>query len=258
MPDIVYIAERPSAVSQSGEAMLVRLVRLAILAAVLAAPASARADDLAEFNAAVERAAAHNRVAIGYLRTGNVDLGAVELDRLRQAWEQVGAVKRPRVFDTKLYVMTMTDIAMRLVTADMLLNSGRPEPARQSLIAVRDDLYRLRQSAHVPVLADCIRDAGTAMDALMVYNEGDLDFAKPGVSADLAAKAEAYGRTLARCDDMADAKVRQEPEFRRLIDGAKTSLALIPKAIATRDAGLVHRVLIELRSFDNLLAFRFG
>ncbi len=50
----------------------------------------------------------------------------------------------------------------------------------------------------------------------------------------------------------------KSPEFRRLVDGAKTSLSLIPKAIATQDTDLLHRVLIELRSFDNLLAFRFG
>ena len=50
----------------------------------------------------------------------------------------------------------------------------------------------------------------------------------------------------------------RRPEFRRLVDGAKASLTLIPKAIATRDSDLLHRVLIELRSFDNLLAFRYG
>jgi len=236
--------------------MLVRLVSLAFLVFALAA-APARADDLADFNAAIEQAAAHNRVAIGYLRTGNVDLASVELDRLRQAFEQVTARKRPAVFDSKLYVKTMTDIAMRLVTADMLLNMGKPDNARTSLIAVRDDLYDLRKSAHVEVLADCVRDAGDAMDALMVYNDRDLDFAKPGVGVDLAAKAEAYGKTLARCDGMADPDVRREGEFRRLIDGAKASLAQMPKAIETHDANLVHRLLIELRSFDNLLAFRF-
>ena len=63
---------------------------------------------------------------------------------------------------------------------------------------------------------------------------------------------------LDRCDGMAGDAVRQAPEFRRLVDGAKAGLALIPKAIATRDSDLLHRVLIELRSFDNLLAFRFG
>ena len=44
------------------------------------------ADDLADFNAAVEKAESHNRVAIGYLRTGNVDLAWIEIDRLRDAW----------------------------------------------------------------------------------------------------------------------------------------------------------------------------
>ncbi|MGN6571000.1 MAG: hypothetical protein ACTHLO_06270 [Pseudolabrys sp.] len=244
--------------------MLVRSVRPAILGAALAglaalaAPTAARADDLADFNAAVEQAAAHNRVAIGYLRTGNVDLAGLEIDRLRQAFQQVTSRKRPEVFDRALYVKAMTDISMRLITADMLLGSGRTDNARASLTAVRDDLYELRKSAHVEVLADCVRDAGTAMDALMAYDARDVEFDKADQTSDLAAKAGAYAKTLARCDGMADATTRAAPEFRRLIDGAQASLALIGKAIETHDKSLVHRVLIELRSFDNLLAFRFG
>ena len=52
--------------------------------------------------------------------------------------------------------------------------------------------------------------------------------------------------------------VRRDPEFRRLIDGALASTAQIPKAVETQDSDLLVRLLIELRSFDNLLAFRFG
>ena len=54
--------------------MPVSFARIAVLGlavlglALLAGPASA--GDLADFNAAVEKAAGHNRVAIGYLRTG--------------------------------------------------------------------------------------------------------------------------------------------------------------------------------------------
>ena len=158
--------------------MLVRSVRLAILAAALLAPAAARADELADFNAAVEQAATHNRAAIGYLRTGNVDLAGLEIDRLRQAWQSVTSRGKPGVFDRPLYVKAMTDIAMRLVTADMLLNMGKPDNARASLVGVRDDLYELRKSAGVPVLADCVRDAGAAMDALMAYDTRDVDFTR--------------------------------------------------------------------------------
>lgn len=236
--------------------MLASAARFLVLIFLLAVPA--RADDLSDFNAAVETASAHNRVAIGYLRTGNTDLAALEVDRLREAWGRVSARKRPEVFkDSTLYVTAMTDIATRLISADMMLNMGKPDIARQSLIGVRDNLYTLRKSAGVVVLADCVYDANAEMDALMVYDDRALDLGKAETAADLAAKAKHYDATLARCDGIAGA-AKNEPEFRRLIDGARASLALIPKAIETRDANLVHRVLIELRSFDNLLAFRFG
>ena len=133
-----------------------------------------------------------------------------------------------------------------------------PTPRAQSLDAIRDDLYDLRKAAGIVVLADCVRDANAAMDALMVYNDRALDWTKSETRFGIASKAAIYSYVLDRCDGMADAAVRKAPEFRRLIDGAKASLALIPKAIATRDSDLLHRVLIELRSFDNLLAFRFG
>jgi hypothetical protein len=57
---------------------------------------------------------------------------------------------------------------------------------------------------------------------------------------------------------MAAPAIRNHADFRRLIDGALASLGQIPKAAETRDADLLHRLLIELRSFDHLLAFRYG
>jgi len=240
-----------------------RLIRVLSLALAIAAPSvAARAGDLANFNAAVETAAGHNRVAIGYLRTGNVDLASVEVDRLRSAWAKVAerfSSKRPDAFDgNPHYVVAFTDIATRLIAADMMLNSGRGEVAQEALIAVRDDLYNLRKSAGIVVLADCVRDANQAMDALVVYNDRALDWSKPETRFDIAAKASIYGYAVARCDGMASEAVRKDADFRRLVDGVKASLAFMPRAIAERDTGLLHRVLIELRAFDNLLAFRFG
>jgi hypothetical protein len=237
------------------------IARIACLTLVLAA-SPALADDLAYFNAAVEAAEAHNRVAIGYLRTGNVDLASLEIDRFRAAWGKLGERfngKRPEMFDgNNYYVVAMTDIATRLITADLMLNTNHIDVTRQALLAIRNDLYNLRKSAGIVVLADCIYDANNAMDALMGYNDRDLDWSNAETRTGIAGNASSYGSVLDRCDAMADPSLRQTPEFRRLIDGAKASLALIPKAIATRDTDLLHRVLIELRSFDNLLAFRFG
>ncbi len=243
--------------------MLVCFARSAILVlAMLAGLGGAFAGELADFNAAVESASAHNRVAIGYLRTGNTDLASLEIDRLRAAWGQLTARfagKRPDAFDgNPLYGTMFTGISARLVAADLMLKSGRPEAASQSLNGIRGDLYELRKGSGIVVLADCLRDANTIMDALMVYNDRALDWTKSETRFGIANKASIYGATLARCDAIASETVRKALEFRRLIDGAKAGLALIPKAIATRDADLLHRVLIELRSFDYLLAFRFG
>jgi hypothetical protein len=236
--------------------------RGAILSLTLWTSGMALAGDLADFNAGMETVAGHNRVAIGYLRTGNDDLASLELERLRDAWGKLTARfagKRPDAFDgNALYGTLLTTTPARLIAADMMLKSGKADIAAQSLVALRGDFYAMRKASGIVVLADCVRDANEAMDALMVYNDRALDFAKPETRFDIAAKSAIYGHVLKRCDGIATEAVRNAPEFRRLVDGAQASLALIPKAIATRDADLLHRVLIELRSFDNLLAFRFG
>jgi len=243
--------------------MLVCFARTAILAVtLLTGIGGAVADDLADFNAAVESTAAHNRVAMGYLRTGNADLASLEIDRLRATWSILTerfAGKRPAAFDgNPLYSKLWTVGSARLVAADLMLNSGRPEQAVQSLAGLRGDLYELRKASHVVVLADCVRDANAIMDALMVYNDRTLEWTKPETGAGIATTASSYGSTLARCDGIAGEPVHASAEFRRLVDGTKASLTLIPGAIAARNGDLMHRILIELRSFDNLLAFRFG
>ena len=241
--------------------MLYRIARAACLAVALLSGA-AKADDLADFNAAVEAAAAHNRVAIGYLRTGNVDLASLEIDRLRAAWSKLTqrfSGRRPAAFNGNvLYAKTLVGISARLVGADLLLKSGHLDGARQSLEAVRGDLYALRQSAHVAVLADCIRDSNKAAAAFMAYDRPDLDWNKPGTGPAVAEKAATYAKILTRCDAMASEAIRKSPAFRRLVDEAQTELAKVPDAVANHDTGKLHRINGSLRAIDNLLAFRFG
>ncbi|MGA9051067.1 MAG: hypothetical protein WB422_06695, partial [Pseudolabrys sp.] len=99
--------------------MLPWVVRIACLIGALLAGSLVRADDLTDFNAAVETVSAHNRVAIGYLRTGNVDLASLEMDRLRDAWARFTerfSGNRPGVFaDNTLYGKLFTSVSARLV-----------------------------------------------------------------------------------------------------------------------------------------------
>jgi hypothetical protein len=211
-----------------------------------------RADDLSDFNAAVEMAMSHHRVALGYLRTGNIDLATLELDGMRQAWGKVSTLPRPAAFrDRERYTATMLEIAAGLVGTNLVLTLGRPDVARESLEKIRTSLSALRRENGITVLADCVLDANAAMDALFAHDKA-LDWNKINASAD------AYRTTLRRCDAMAVPDIKSSGQFRRLIDGAFASLAQIPKAVETRDGELLHRLLIELRSFDNLLAFRYG
>ena len=89
------------------------------------------------------------------------------------------------------------------------------------------------------------------MDALFAHDE------TPDWES-MSAGAESYRATLQRCDGMAPSGIGNHPEFRRLIDGALASLVQVPRAVDARDHDLLHRLLIELRSFDHLLAFRYG
>jgi hypothetical protein len=58
-----------------------------LVAAIVGGLAESRAAaNLADFNAAVEAISTHNRIAVGYLRTENVDLASLEIDRMRNAW----------------------------------------------------------------------------------------------------------------------------------------------------------------------------
>lgn len=242
--------------------MPINFARAAILVLALGlTTVTAYGDELDDFNAAVERAASHNRVADGYLRTGNTDLASLEIDRLREAWaaltERFGG-HRPEAFkDGNLYTTTLLKISTSLVAADMMLNSGRADSARASLEGIRTDLYNLRRSAGIVVLADCVRDANAIADRLMVYHRA-IDWDNAEQRKALSDGASDYVKAMDRCDSIAGPDVRSSPEFRRLVDGARSGLGFIPKAIETRDTNLLQRVLSELRSFDNLLAFRFG
>lgn len=228
---------------------LKRLLGLAALVlAILAAPA--RASDLDNFNRAVEGAMSRHRVALGYLRTGNVDLAVLELEAMRDAWARASALPRPAIYrDNPLFTQTMLDVNVRVVGIFLVLDMGRIDVARASLTTIRHSLAAMRRASKAEVLADCILDSNIAMDAL---------YATDGKPTDAAAPAERYTQILKRCDSMAPPGIRNHADFRRLIDGALASVAQVSKAVETRDADLLHRLLIEMRSIDNLLAFRYG
>ncbi len=248
---------------------MLRLVAAACIGALLATGIGVAgpieygpADELTDFNAAVEAAAAHNRVALGYLRTDNIDLASLELERMHTAWMklvQLYGQNPPTAFRTNPhYAATLHDVRFYTTTAIAMLSSGQFGAAREALQTNRRLLHELRQASGIEVLADCVLETNAAMARFFAFDAAPPDLAKPEVAADVANKATLLGTAAKRCDGVAPPEVRASPEFRRLLDGIAASLAYVPTAISNRDADMLHRVIGELRAFDQLLTFRYG
>jgi hypothetical protein len=241
---------------------LIRRCRPALLlAAALGffalAPTPGRASDLATFNAAIETFAAHNRVADGYLRTNMAELAALQIDRMKTAWaditERFAADPPPELKANPRFAPTFMDIRTDIEAADRQMDTDVPA-TRKALQDIREQLSALRHASGISVLADCVLDANKAYATFFAFDKAPPDWSKP----DLANAANALSDIMKRCDALADPDTRDNPEFRRLIDGTYNGLTFVPKAIETKDRDLLHRVVDELRAFDNLLTFRYG
>lgn len=233
---------------------------LMFLSAMTIRPACASTLD--EFNVAVEAAMADGRVASSYLRTGNLDLAGVEIDGMRKKWAAVvdKFIKdRPDVFkDENQFKVTMTNVSAAIVGASVMLSSNRPAQARASIEKARANLSTLRRGAGIDILPDCVLDANRVMTKLLVYDKPDVDVNDIAVRKDIQKQADAYATLIRKCDGLASSKIHDDPQFRRLVDGASASLKNIKHALDEHDAGLLHRVFDELRAIDNLLAFSVG
>src|SRR5262245_60563109 len=193
------------------------ICRLAVaLAGIALVLGPASADDLADFNAAVEKAARHNRVALGYLRTDSVDLAVLELERMQAAWgDMVGrfGTNPPAAFrDNPLFSEVLVDVPARVVGTMLQLDMGRPDAARASLQSIRVRLSELRRKSGVAVLADCILDANSAMAAFFKFDETPPDWGKAASVNDFKASATVLVMVTHRCDRMADPAIRKDPE----------------------------------------------
>lgn len=220
------------------------------------------AGSTSDFLSDIDSAFAHYRESVIYLRTGNVDLGAIELDEMAEKWrglQEKYAKTRPDAFDDNaMFDATLADTGKTIDSALAAIDSGDAASARQQLLPLRAKLSSLRAASNIYTLPDCLLQAATRMRDLFAYRgKPPAKDDWPG-RADVISKAAIYADTLKRCDAMASKEVRENPEFRRLFDGAIQSAERVSEAIGTGDDGLLYRLLIEMISFDRLMFYRFG
>lgn len=231
---------------------------MALLAAmsILGGSAAVARDLPPDLRSLIENFQSLRRVAAGYLRTQNGDLGAVEIERLRDRLIADRDKLAPSGDMTLMIAVARTEslVAVALKAVD----DGDIDRARAMLDEAAKPLAIWRRDNGIRLFSDCIAEIATAYDRLDGDRAGTPNLDDTATGRRIAAAAQGIVAALDRCEEEASDNLRREAEFRRLFDGMRASLAQIPAAITLRDEGLLHRLLIEQRSFEELLLFRFG
>ncbi len=220
----------------------------------------AEAGSSGDFDSAIRPVMAGLRTAASYVRTGNIALAQIEIADARAGWTRLldtSTGSRSPYQQASLGAF-LDDGTNRLATADRALENGDDVRARNELQALRQSFYDLRRASGLYDLGDCVFELAPVMEALRIAATRFNDEKAPGQADATLAAAKKLGEHLKRCNDLASSDVVTQPEFRRLIDGAIASAGEIGRAAIAGDRPLVHRYLIELQSFAQLLDFRFG
>jgi hypothetical protein len=232
------------------------LAWLASTALVLGAEAGKPAD----FVSAMGPIMANLRSAASYARTGNIALAQMETDEAVATWKRLepnasGALPAYAPAAVSDFLDRGRE---RLTAATRALDSGDTIAAGRELLALRQSYHELRRRAGLYDLGDCVFEIAPAMEKLRVAASRYGDQPASANAEDTVAAASAFRDRLQRCNEWAGPEIAEKSEFRRLIDGAIASSGEIAHAAMAGDGPLVHRYLIELQSYAQLLDFRFG
>lgn len=214
-----------------------------------------------DFASVIQSVMANLRSAASYARTGNIALAQIETDDAIAAWKELrdSATATPLPpYPPAALVDFLKQGRERLDAASGELASGDNAAAGRELLALRKSFHDLRRSSGLYDLSDCVFEIAPAMEKLHAAATRLSAQPAPADAADIVAAASAFRDRLQRCNDWASADISRQPEFRRLIDGAVASAGEIGHAAMAGDGPLVHRYLIELQSYAQLLDFRFG
>lgn len=225
------------------------------------APAlGAEAGKAADFASTMAPIMANLRTAASYARTGNVALAQIETDEAVARWKRFApSTSGPLPAYTPAELAGFLDRGYdQLTTITGALDRGDNVAAGRELLALRQSFHALRRHVGLYDLGDCIFGIAPAMEALRVAATKYDDRPAPANAEETVAAARTFRDRLVRCNQWANSEIAAQGEFRRLIDGAIASSQEIAHAAMAGDASLVHRYLVELQSFAQLLDFRYG
>ncbi len=223
---------------------------------------AAGAGELRAFNTVFADAWSHYRAAVFYGRSGNVAVAALELDEFVNQWSALTArfgKAPPDAFaDDGSWQATLESISTAARQALARFDAGDAEAAGKILQPIREIAGDLRRRNGVTVYADDVDELGAAMDVLARYRREVTDLADAEARDMVSRQAAVVAYLFEKCDARAPAAIRDDPEFRRLITGARDSMAKLRTSLQTGDLRLYRIGIGELRSYERILFLRFG
>ncbi|MDH3230294.1 MAG: hypothetical protein OEN55_10920 [Alphaproteobacteria bacterium] len=225
-------------------------------------PQLVRASELGAFNDAFADAWGHYRQAVFYGRSGNTAVAALELGDFVTKWSALATRfgdNPPDAFaNDRAWKETLESIGTMARRGLGQLDAGDSEAAQHTLAPVRGIAGDLRRRNGVTVYSDDIDELSAAMDILARYRREVEDLGDPEAVAMATRQASVVAYLFERCDTRAPAAIRDDPEFRRLIDGARDSLDKLRASLRSGDIRLYRIGIGELRSYERILFLRFG
>jgi len=240
-----------------------RILSAMLLSAVIGlASTASKAAPVHEFHKAVADAYANYREATFYLRTGNAMVASFGLQDMNDKWRVIVtrfAKSPPGIYaNDASWESSLTEISKRLQDGIKATDEGNLEAARKYVDPVRKILSDLRARNGVFLFSDRVDRANAAMKAIWTFRHNPPDFSNPDNINDLRRKTALMTYWYERCRDTASEDVKNNPQFRRLVDQTLHSLGLMWDAIEEKNSHRVINILREMISSDDLLYLRFG
>lgn len=240
-----------------------RILWMLLLAAItgLNSPAS-KAAPVHDFHSAVADAYAPYREASFYLRTGNPMVASFGLQDMNDKWSAIikkFAKSPPGIYaaDTS-WESSLIEIGKRIQDGLAATDAGDLKAAQQNIAPVRKILSDLRARNGVFLFSDRVDRANAAMEAIWTFRHNPPDFSNPDEVNDLRQKTTLMTYWYERCRDTATPQVKNDPQFKRLVDKTLYSLGRMWVAIGEKNQLSVINILREMRSSDRLLYLHFG
>ncbi len=240
-----------------------RLLSAALLTVVIGfAPTRSVAAPVHDFHAAVADAYTHYREAGFYLRTGNPMVASFGLQDMSDKWQAIiksFAKSPPGIYaNDKSWESTLTKIGKHVQDGLKATEAGDLEAAQKYIVPVRGILSNLRARNGVFLFSDRVDRANAAMEDIWKFRHNPPDFSKPDEVNELRQKTTLMTYWYERCRDTASDQVKNDPQFRRLVDRTLYSLGRMWVAIEEKNQLSVINILREMRSSDRLLYLQFG